>query len=215
MITYLVWDAGGTLFDTYPAVVSAASTALQGLGLVPPPSNLLLEWFRETVSAGVRRVVEMYSLDGAQFAALFEASYERIDAACQPPFPGVIEVCREMCHRNGRNFIITHRDRASLQKLLDAHGMAGYFTALVTAEDPFPRKPDPTSILALLQRYALKPEEGLAIGDRDLDIQAGKNASLRTCFFGEEPHTTRADLEIVHYNVLYEWLWQEEPGSKR
>ncbi len=215
MITYLVWDAGGTLFDTYPAVVSAAGAALQALGHVPPQSDLLLDWFRQTLSTGVHRVVAMYGLDEAQFSAQFEAYYDQIDATFQLPFPGVVEVCREMCRRGGQNFISTHRGRASLQKLLDAHSMAGYFTALLTAEDPFPRKPDPASILALLRRYALAPEAGLAIGDRELDIQAGRNAGLHTCFFGKGVHSTPADLEIVHYNELCEWLQQESRNVKR
>jgi len=211
MTTYLIWDAGGTLFDTYPATTAAAEAALRSLGQVPPSPKQLMGWFHQTLSFGMQRVAEMYRLDVAQFAAQFATCYDQMDVTLQPPFPGVVAVCREMCRRGGQNFIITHRDRASLQKLLDAHTMAGYFTAWVTAEDPFPRKPAPASILALLQRYALAPSDGLAIGDRDLDVQAGRNAGLRTCFFGKEPHTTPADLAIVDYNELYEWLW---PGGE-
>ncbi|HNT78732.1 MAG TPA: HAD-IA family hydrolase [Anaerolineae bacterium] len=215
MITYLIWDAGGTLFDTYPAIVVAAREALQTFGKVAPPSTVLSGLFRQTTAYGLQILAQEFNLDLVALRARFSAYYDAIGAAYQPPFPGVIEVCQYMLANGGQNFIVTHRERESLQQLLAAYEMADYFSDAITQEDDYPRKPDPLSLEILLERYALPRETGLVIGDRPLDIQAGKGAGLRTCFFGAADPSVPADLQITAYAELYRWLQQENLVVKR
>ncbi|MFN2109151.1 MAG: HAD hydrolase-like protein [Anaerolineae bacterium] len=214
MIKYLFWDAGGTLFDTYPAVVEACRVALNGFGK-DAPSEWVLALCKRTTSYGIHTLADAFSLDEETFQEHFRQSYEDIGEQYQPPFPGVEEVCRYICGIGGQNFIVTHRSRASLEALLKVHGMARYFTASIAKEDPYPRKPDPAALDALIARYALDRSQCLLIGDRDLDIVAGHRASIRTCFFGDEVHDTRPDLVITDYMALYRWLQAEnaEPGA--
>jgi hypothetical protein len=94
--------------------------------------------------------------------------------------------------------------------LLEVHGLGPLFTDCVTKDDPYPRKPDPASILALIARHGLDPRRCLAIGDRELDVVAGVRAGVWTCFFGEAPHETPADLEIIGYDELLCWLGRAE-----
>jgi FMN phosphatase YigB (HAD superfamily) len=90
-------------------------------------------------------------------------------------------------------------------QLLEANQMADLFVELLTAED-HPRKPDPAAFLTLMAHHRMSPAETLAVGDRALDIEAGQNAGVATCFFGEEipagltPNyavTSYADLEAI------------------
>ena len=208
MIKYLIWDAGGTLFDTYPAVVEACHTVLDGFGKAAP-SEWVLALCKRTTSYGIRMLANTFSLDEMTFQQNFKQSYADIEPQYQPPFPGVEDVCRYISEIGGQNFIVTHRSRASLQALLEAHGMACYFTDFIASEDPYPRKPDPAAIEALVARYALDRAQCLLVGDRDLDIVAGQRAGIRTCFFGSESHETQPDLEIVDYAVLHRWLRSE------
>ena len=50
----------------------------------------------------------------------------------------------------------------------------------MTADDGFPRKPDPASMLYLKDKYAI--ESGLVIGDRPIDIEAGQRAGMANLF---------------------------------
>lgn len=208
MIKYVIWDAGGTLFDTYPAVVEACHAALNGFGK-EAPTEWVMALCKQTTSHGIRTLADTFSLDEVTFQQNFKQSYADIDVQYQPPFPGVRDVCRYICEIGGQNFIVTHRSRASLQALLEAHGMAHYFTDFIAKEDPYPRKPDPAAINALLEQYALDRSQCLLIGDRELDIVAGQRAGVRTCFFGAERHEAQPDLEIVDYAALYGWLLAE------
>ncbi len=205
MIDQLIWDAGGTLFDTYPAVVAACQSVLVSLGHRAMPDRLM-ELFRQTTAHALSTVATAYSLDLDELSSKFEEAYEATGPELQPPFPFVQEVCAYVVEVGGANYVVTHRGRASLTRLLTAHGLAALFADCITEEDPFPRKPDPASILALMRRNGLAPSRCLAIGDRDLDIVAGLRAGVMTCYFGTDSHETPADLEITSYERLLAWL---------
>jgi phosphoglycolate phosphatase-like HAD superfamily hydrolase len=208
MIRNLIWDAGGTLFDSYPAKIRAFGLALAESG-VAPHAPWIAGLLRQSTQHCIQTLAESHQLDAGAFERRYRAHYDGIGPEAQPPFPGVVTVLRYICDIGGQNFIATHRERESLHALLTAHHMAGYFAACITKDDPYPRKPDPTAIEALLTSYGLSRGETMLIGDRDLDIQAGKNAGIRTCFFGAEPHRVRADVEAEDFGEFYRWLKAE------
>jgi phosphoglycolate phosphatase-like HAD superfamily hydrolase len=205
LIRYLIWDAGGTLFDTYPAVVAACQRALASFGH-RAASDWLMDLFRRTTASALRAVAATYDLDVEGLTARFSAAYDAIEPELQPPFPFVREVCVCVVEGGGANYVVTHRGRASLEGLLTAHDLAPLVEDCVTEDDPFPRKPDPASILALVDRHGLPRSQCLAIGDRNLDIVAGVRAGGMTCFYGTDSHETPADLEITSYDRLLAWL---------
>ena len=212
MIKCLIWDAGGTLFDTYPAVVEACRVALHDFGKAASPERVMA-LFKRSTSFGIRALADVFSLDEDDFRRRFERAYDGISEQYQPPFPGVEEVCRYVYEIGGRNFVVTHRAKTSLQALLETHNLARYFTDYIAKEDPYPRKPDPESLNALIVQHDLDRDQCLLIGDRNLDIEAGKRAGIRTCFFGAEPHEAQPDLEITEYAVLHRWLQVENAVS--
>ena len=77
----------------------------------------------------------------------------------------------------GRNFLVSHRNHLVLE-ILDKAEIASYFTEVVTSENGFARKPSPDGFLYLIKKYDIK--HGLVIGDRQIDIEAGKAAGLDT-----------------------------------
>ncbi len=212
MIQDLIWDVGGTLFDTYPCVAQAFDAALREIGRTAP-----LDQVEALAKCSTRHCVvslaNKFQLDPDALEQSFHRHYICIDGDRQPPFPGVKEVCAYICEQGGRNFILTHRGRESMEMLLHTHRMAHFFTAAVTREDPFPRKPDPGAFEYLIQQYKIDRRRCLTIGDREIDIIAGKAAGIRTCFFGDTPHQVRADLEIQNFATLLSWLKTENQTS--
>ncbi len=211
MIKYLIWDAGGTLFDTYPAVVQACCKALAAFGYTASP-EWILTLAKQSTAMCLATLAETFALEEETLQRHFRQAYEEIELHLQPPFPNVEEVCRYICEIGGKNFIVTHRSRASLEGLLEAHGMADYFADCIVKEDPYPRKPEPEAINVLLTRHAVDRRQCLLIGDRDLDILAGQRAGVRTCFFGAGPHDVQADIEIKDFATLLQWLQAENEG---
>ena len=117
----------------------------------------------------------------------------------------------------GASFILTHRDRASLQALLAGNGIEGWFVDVVAGDDGFPRKPDPTGLNALLDRNRIPRSEALMIGDRDLDVQAAHGAGIRACFYGSNPLSVPVECSVTDYCDLVEFILLESgaPGAPK
>jgi len=196
-IRYLIWDVDGTLFDTYPAFERAMAEALAALGAQPDPGEIA-PLLRDSLTDAARQLAQRHDLDLEALEAGFSQSYRHQLLRDQPPFPGVVDLCTGIVARGGANYIVTHRSRASLDRLLAAFGMADLFADAICPDDGYPRKPDPAAFLALIERHSLPAAEGLAVGDRPIDILAGQAAGLRTCLFGPD---TAPDLR-PDYHVL-------------
>jgi phosphoglycolate phosphatase-like HAD superfamily hydrolase len=201
MIRNIIWDADGTLFDTFPAFASAFSAALEDLG-----SEASLEWIDHLARSSLDHCVETLAaennLDVDMVRSGFRRHYANISPLEQPPFPGVIEVCELICSIDGINVVVTHRGTQSLQRLLNAHSMTHLFTAYLTGDDPFPRKPDPAMFEEMIERYDLNRADTLAVGDRVPDVQSGKAVRIRTVYFGTGSLDTQADISINDYAEL-------------
>jgi HAD superfamily hydrolase (TIGR01509 family) len=212
MFRYLIWDVDGTLFDTYPAMFEAFDAALDELG-ASVPSDRVSRLCRQSLSHCATTLATELVLDVDDILRRFQAHYAAIPARDQPPFPGVIKVCEYVRATDGQNFIVTHRGRQSLQRLLVAHEMTDYFTDCLTSDDGYPRKPDPASFEEMIQRYHLQREMVLAVGDREIDVLAGRAAGVRTCLFGPQASATVADYSITDYAELYCLLVAENDGE--
>lgn len=183
---YLIWDFDGTLFDTYPALNRIIRQALDDFG-VTETEERVAALLSDTLSNTVETLVTENNLDPAAFEARIDHHFAQITLADRPPFPGAIRVCERFQAAGGRSYIYTHRDRESLMRFLDWQNVAELFAGIVTRDDGYPRKPDPTGFLALIATYDLPKAAVLAVGDRDLDIQAAHGAGVAGCLFSAQP----------------------------
>jgi HAD superfamily hydrolase (TIGR01549 family) len=204
----VIWDFDGTLVDTYPAIARAVNLALAVFG-ASASLEQIVELSSISLDYCLREIAQQQGLPYDRLSAEFEQAYRTVIPEEQRPFPDVIEVCRAIQQRSGRNFIVTHRRRASLDRLLVTHHMAAYFTDIIAADDGFPRKPDPTALLHLIQRHAIEPHSAIVIGDRELDILAGQRAGLKTCLFRAAYPNLSPDLCIESYQELLKLLASE------
>ncbi len=212
MIRYLIWDADGTLFNTYPAIAKAMEIALEELG-GRAPFERIDRLCKVSFSHCIATLSEEFGLDAERFNALFYERYGALPAEDQAPFPGAVALCDYVRSLGGDNFVLTHRGRTSLYRLLSTHGIGDYFPDCVAGDDGFPRKPDPAAFNALIERNDLPREQTLAIGDRELDLLAAHRAGVRACFFGSNPHEEEAEFEVVDYVALLNQIGRENEAE--
>jgi phosphoglycolate phosphatase-like HAD superfamily hydrolase len=184
----IIWDVDGTLFDTYPAIAGAFRAALRDLD-ADASLDRITALARESLATCAATLARSAGLDRNAFEDAFLRHYEAIPADAQPPFAGAREVCERICWLDGDNVIVTHRGARQTAALLAAAGLDAYISGCITASDGFPRKPDPAAFRAILERHDLDPAETLAIGDRTIDIEAGRAAGVLTACFAP-PETT-------------------------
>ena len=201
----VIWDVDGTMFDTYPAISRAFKAALREFGQ-DDSLQRIMALARDSLGHCTTTLVEEHHLDPALFEAAVARHYERTQPADQPPFPGVKEVCEHIRGTGGQNVIVTHRGPLGAAELLAASGLSGLFSGCITAADAYPRKPDPAAFNAIIERHGLVRDETMAIGDRDIDVLAGRSAGLFTCFFGPKTTDVGADLTIADLGELARML---------
>lgn len=205
MLRNIIWDLDGTLFDTYPAFARSFQAALNDYGK-DAALDQIERLARESLGSCASNLAQEYQLGTDDLVQKFEEHYDSVKPDEQPPFSGVVAVCEYICTIGGKNVIVTHRRREGTRQLLAAHNMLQYFTGYLTADDGYPKKPDPASFAAILGLYDLNPNETLAVGDRDLDILAGRAVGLRTCRFGSGTAGVAADWTIDNFDELYRRL---------
>ncbi|MGX7200175.1 HAD-IA family hydrolase [Enterococcus nangangensis] len=189
-----IWDFDGTLFDTYSVMEQALRQAIDEQGAVVP-EDLLAKMLQHSIHWVV---TEHFS--PAQGAAI-TARFHELELAQQinpPAFPGLRATLAAIQAKGGKNFIATHRDN-SVVEILQRADLLPAFNAIITSEDKFPRKPAPTMLLFLLDKFQLDPAKTLMIGDRPLDVLMGQNAGVPSVLFNPRrlSFPVKRDFEIT------------------
>ena len=194
-----IWDFDGTLFDTYPAMVDGAWQALKDFGISMDKNEIYFKMKKYSTSY----LINESNLNAKEFNELFHR-YEKESTEVSRPFPETKQVLEMLKDNGGRHFILTHRLTESTWGLLKEHRLAHLIEEVVGIDQDFPRKPNPASLNYLIDTFHLERTDTMMIGDRRLDIEAGKNAGVATClydidhFLGEIP----ADYVVGNLNEI-------------
>ncbi len=202
MYKHIIWDFDGTLFDTYEVMGRALQLSFQRIG-VNEPLEQIIRLMKVSISEALRYYTGQYQID-EEFIKDYEATRREMELEECKPYPGVIELLKHMKETGRYHYLFTHRGISSIT-FLQKHQIYDYFTDCITSEHSFERKPSPAAILHLTEKYQMKAQEAIMIGDRDLDILSAKNAGIRACFFDEDGgECEAADYNIKHIMQLYE-----------
>lgn len=200
-----IWDMDGTLVDSYPAIVPAAQQACHEYGLIFRPEYIHEAVIRTSVGAFLEKECNKHGLDSAPLKTRFnQLNDSQIDAI--RAISHAEETLRLLTDSGHKCFVYTHRG-ASCHAILEQTNLLPYFTQVITALDGFPRKPDPSAILYLIEKYSLLADHCFYVGDRSLDIEAASNAGIMSILFldsnspikatGNETHVVSDLMEIT------------------
>ena len=175
------WDFDGTLYDTYPLVVEDFAKALQDAGLFADIQGLLAQVKTTLYGAALTHAkgdekLADWLLDRYQFYAGARTNEEL------RPYPLAGDMLKAVTENGGFNYLYTHRDMSAVAALTNDH-LWQYFSGRVTKEDGFPYKPKPDALNHLLGLHRLDKAQCCMVGDRDIDLDAAKNAGIAPVLF--------------------------------
>lgn len=202
MLRNAIWDFDGTLCDTYPAMSRSMQRALADMGIERSRRDIE-KLMRISMAHSIQMLALVHHIDADALAKAYERQHATLEREAAPPFPGVKEALERFIQRGGNNYVMTHRG-ASAREYLAHFGLETLFAEIVTSEAGFPRKPAPNANLYLLDKWGLRPEETVMIGDRELDIQSGHAAGTAGWLFAPEGPLpdTQADWVFRSYAEL-------------
>ena len=98
----------------------------------------------------------------------------------QRPQRGCLQLLRRCREAGFKLGLVTRNTQRSVDYFCSAHGLT--FDGVITREFPF-MKPHPGPIRHLLETWSVAPQATLTIGDYLHDIDCGRAAGTRTCFY--------------------------------
>jgi HAD superfamily hydrolase (TIGR01549 family) len=192
----VIWDFDGTLFDTYPEITRAFVDVLKKDYGVEYDYEKAFILAKKSIGLCIETLADEFNIDREEFSEKYKERYFGELTFKDEPFEGVKEVL-EYVSKGGGNFLITHRGFESLNEFLTRNDFNKYFIEIVSADENFPLKPDPASFNYIIDKYKLKKEETLGVGDRILDIEAANSAGIKSCFF--DPGDSK--IWVATYNI--------------
>ena len=196
-IEYLIWDFDGTLFNTYPSIASTIVKLIKRIYKKDLNFNKIKDLCQVSLYFCFDQISKDLNIDREKLQQEFAREYSNTKESEEPPFSGAIEILKFIKNKGGKNFIVSHRGKNGLFKLLKYYKMRHFFDDIITNEDKLPKKPDPTSFLYLIEKYKIPRVNILSIGDRDIDIQTARKINIKSCYFNPNGKINHiADLNI-------------------
>ena len=200
-----IWDLDGTLLDSYGVIVDGLCETFLSFGVTPGKEYI----HREVI---VRSAHELMTDISAEAGIPFDKLKKTCSAITERekmkivPIPGAKEILTYLSRRGARCFVFTHRGATS-EFVLKNTGLYGFFEEIVTGKDGFPRKPDPSAVNYLVEKYRLDRENTYYVGDRAIDVECAKRAGIKSILFlpeysaaaatGDETFTVGALSEVA------------------
>jgi phosphoglycolate phosphatase len=77
--------------------------------------------------------------------------------------------------------VLTNKPDAPTLALLEAFGLLSSFRRVIGGDSPYPRKPDPAGLRALMTEFGTTPESTWLVGDSMIDVETARRAGTRMC----------------------------------
>lgn len=181
-------DLDGTLLDTAPDFFNIANLLLAR----HDRPSIAYPQFRQSVSDGARGMVHAafgYDHDDPRFEPLrqeFLTLYAEHLADHSTPFAGIEELLQYV-ETNGLAWgVVTNKPAIYAEPLMRALQLDARCATLICPDHVTRRKPDPEALHLACQQIGCSAGQAIYIGDHRRDIEAGRNAGMRTiaCSYG-------------------------------
>ncbi|GHD50828.1 phosphoglycolate phosphatase [Marinobacter persicus] len=178
----VLFDLDGTLIDTAPDFIRCLNQLRAQHGLPALPAGHI----RPSVSNGARAMIRIgFGLepehpDYRQKHSAFLDLYEAGVAIETTLFEGMDAILEALEDRGIPWGIVTNKPARFAVPLIDALGLADRCGALVCPDHVTERKPHPESLFLACRQIQAEPMKSVYVGDHQRDIEAGRNAGMRT-----------------------------------
>ena len=170
----VMFDLDGTLVETAPEICDAVNDTLTHFALAPVAQQQVNDW----IGHGTHTLlVQALAFSQGQTEAAVRASAALADTGSQP-YADVIESLERLRQRGAHLAVVTNKESAYTQTVLDAHGLAPFFGAVICGDTFATKKPAPEGVFACLAQFGVAAADALFVGDSSIDVATARNAGV-------------------------------------
>lgn len=177
----VIFDLDGTLVDSIYDIADCVNQALRSASL---PENTLEEYYA-FVGHGMENLVrsamktmgrndELYKKIRAEFDALYELHCNDKTV----PYSGIEDMLCELAQKDIETAVLSNKAHKYVGGILQKCFPRHEFCLAWGHREGMHRKPDPQSLLALIDEAGFLPSDCVYVGDSDVDIKTAGNAGV-------------------------------------
>jgi phosphoglycolate phosphatase len=205
----VVFDVDGTLLDSAPGILAGFQKALVAGGIVAPDADRL----RPYLGPPLR-----------EFLITSGVAPDRLDSSAQAyhdfylaeglhqarPYPGVEDLLQRLTSAGLRLATATAKRTTTARAIIDAHGLASYFTLVAGTDEARLSKAD--TLAGVLADLGADPATTIMVGDRRHDVEGAHACRVRAVgagwgyAVGDELTTAGADWVVDDVQALGQLL---------
>jgi len=176
----IIFDLDGTLVNSLEDISDAMNTVLTGLNY-PTHTYDTYQYF---IGSGLRNLVSKAlpasNNSDEQIEICFDCMINEYREVCTiktKPYEGIKELLDLLTSQNIKLAVFSNK-ADELTKKIASEIFPDYFNLAVGLSTEALKKPNPSEALAIAEKWNLKPEEILFVGDSDIDMQTAVNANM-------------------------------------
>ena len=131
------------------------------------------------------------------------------------PLPGVLDWIERLREQGWRQAVASSAPRKNIEVVLDAMGLAGFFDALVSAEDVTAGKPDPQVFQKGAERLGIAPARCIVVEDAVPGVEAARRAGMRCIGVSRTAALTGADVVVRSLTDLPPKAFEDLAANER
>ena len=202
MISAVIFDMDGLMFDTEPLWASCWPVAAKDCGVpfkegLPEAARgtngdeavaIVRDWYGDEVDA--RAFVDRY----------YEVAHERLKDGAEKKL-GLDELLEFLAERGTPMAVASSSSREMIQANLARAGISDYFAAVVSGLEVEHAKPFPDVFLRAASQLAAEPEDALVLEDSYNGVRAGVAGGFRTVMVPDLSEPTE-EMECIATTIL-------------
>ena len=176
-----IFDLDGTLLNTITDLAKACNYALEKMGFATHP----IQAYAYMVGNGVRNLMKKAQQDADdetidQLLEHFKTYYDEHCLDNTKPYPGIIDLLHNLRERDVAVAVASNKYQEATEKIIKGCFPEVEFVAVEGQREGRNRKPDPSIIFAVLEKYPIAKRDVLYIGDSGIDIECAKRACVES-----------------------------------
>lgn len=181
MIKMVVFDLDGTLVNSIADLAISANKGLEKAGLPVHP----IEAYKQFVGNGremlIKNAMGRFSNDETLRKIVNDTFNSEYAIHCNDnteEYSGCTELLTSLSKNNIKLGVLSNKPDEFVGKILKKIYPTINFTEAWGQKPIYKRKPDGEALLAMLEKYNIKTEECIYVGDSDVDVFTAKNAGV-------------------------------------
>ncbi|HHG74568.1 MAG TPA: HAD-IIIA family hydrolase [Persephonella sp.] len=176
-----LFDLDGTLIDSSKDIATAVNYALEKLGRSPIPEEEIIKHVgyggRKLMEGVLKTEDENLIKEGVR---LFREYYFKNPAQHTVLYPYAEELLIKLKKEGKKTGIVTNKYEDISREIIQKIGIQKLIDVVIGGDTTNKKKPEPEPVLFALEKLESFPDSSIMIGDSEADIQAGKNAGVKT-----------------------------------